>query len=67
MVNESVPSSKADLLSLSICGVEVMSSASILEVHVGATVSTLLSNKTRIWELESQLACKNSKFDAGTM
>lgn len=36
VVNESVPSSVDDLLSLAICGVETMVSAFILEVQIGA-------------------------------
>lgn len=59
MVHKSPPSSAADLLSLAIRTVNVMSSASILQVRVCALRLTLPSNDTRIGELESQIASKN--------
>lgn len=60
VVNESILSSAADLLSLAICGVEAMSSTSILEVRVGASDSTLSSNSTPIGELERQIEFNKS-------
>lgn len=64
MVNESVALFGADLSSLSISGVEVMSRELLLEVRFGALQSTLMSNSTRITELESHLALSNSEIDA---
>lgn len=64
MVNRSVPSSVVDILSLVTRSVETMSRATILEVLVGSLEPTLSSGNTRIWELESPLAWKNSEFDA---
>lgn len=64
MFSRSVPSSVADLLSLALRGVEVMSRVYILEVLLGASESTFSSNNTRLCELESQLASRNSEFDA---
>lgn len=66
VVDKSVPSWVADLLSLAICGVEVVSRASILEVRIGALKSTLSSNSTRIGELEPQLEPKRSNFEEVT-
>lgn len=50
-VNDLVPLSVVDLLSLVIQGVEAMSRASILQVRTGALKQTLLSNNMGIGEL----------------
>lgn len=59
VVIESFPSSVADLLSLKVRGMEAMSRASILEVHVGTLESTLSSKNTRFGKLKSQPASKD--------
>lgn len=46
MVNESIPLSVSDLMSLPIRGLEAMSEASIPEVHLGALESTLSPGST---------------------
>lgn len=66
MVNESVPSSVADLKSLAIRGMRAMSRASIREVRVGALETTLLFSYTCNGELESQLLSEYTEFDAAT-
>lgn len=65
-VNESFSSSGAYLLLLAIRGVEVMSSASILEGHVGALKSNFSSNNTRIKKLKSHPASKTLELNAAT-
>lgn len=45
-VSESVPSPLAQLLSFGICGMEAISTASFLEVHVSILYLTLASNNT---------------------
>lgn len=64
VVNKSDSSSVADLLSLVRRGVEAISRAGILEVHVGALESSLLCSNMRIGELESQLGSESSMFEA---
>lgn len=66
VVNASVPSLVADLLSLAIRGVEAMRRASIVEVRVSGLDSTLLSTSTRIGELEPGLPSKTSEVNAAT-
>lgn len=62
--NDSVPSSVADLLLLTVRGAEEMSRASTTEVFVGALESTLSSNNTSIRESGGQFTSRNLQFDA---
>lgn len=67
MVDKSAPPPVADLLSLAICGVEAMVTASILKVRFGGLEPAFSSNNTFIGEPESQLASKSSQRDAATV
>lgn len=66
VVNESSPSSVVDLLSLTKCGMEVMSKPSLVEVHVCALDSTSSSSDKLIEKLESQIASKKLELDVDT-
>lgn len=66
MVNESIPSSVVDLLSLAIGDLEAMRRAPIVEVRVGALHSTLSSSDSRIGELGSQFASNKSELNMAT-
>lgn len=58
-VIESASPSVADLMSLAVRTMEVMSRESVLEVCVGALESTILSSNTYMEEPESQHESKN--------
>lgn len=66
MIIDFVHFSIADLLPLAIRNIPEMRLAAILEVLFEALDSRLSFNNTRIGELESRLALKNSEFDAAT-
>lgn len=60
---EPVPSSVPEIQSLRIGSAETMSSLSIPKGRVSVLEPTRSSNSSQLWELELQLASKNSEFD----